>query len=108
MQDYYDDQNYYYTSFIMDDKMELLRMRNGATPSIDWTYEFVDFTTAEATDFFRQKDPAFIANDPRDPQVLYLMGRYQGKGSVIRFQKRDARIRWYAKFDYLTKVQAYS
>ena len=74
--DYYDDQNYYYTSFIMDDKMELLRMRNGAQPTVDWTYEFTDYTAAEATDIFRQKDPAFITNDPRDNQVLYLIGRY--------------------------------
>lgn len=46
--------------------------------------------------------------DPKDDQVLYLSGRLQGAGSVIRFQKRDATVRWWAKFKLLSNIYAFA
>jgi len=44
--------------------------------------------------------------DPKDSSVLYLTGRIRGFGSVVRFQKREMNIRWWAKFNQLTKIYA--
>jgi len=46
--------------------------------------------------------------DPKDDQVLYLTGRLRGYGSVVRFEKRDFSIRWWAQFNLLTKIYAYA
>jgi hypothetical protein len=46
--------------------------------------------------------------DPKDEQVIYLTGRYYGRGSVMRFQKRQAKLRWYAQFGQMTSVRAFA
>lgn len=56
----------------------------------------------------RRKDASFIHPDPRDNTALYMTGRIRGKGSVARFQKRDATIRWWAQFSELTKIYGFS
>jgi len=65
--DGYDGKSYFYQAFIMNNKIEMLRILNAATPVIDWSYEFYDFSTTESTDFYRLKDPAFIHMDPENP-----------------------------------------
>ena len=63
-----------------------MRIRNADPPEIDWNQEIVDLTTdQEADDLYRRKDASFIHTDPKDDQVLYLTGRIQGMGSVVRF-----------------------
>jgi hypothetical protein len=51
-------QEYIYWSFIMDDKVQMLRMMNipptSGNPIVDWAYSFDKPTTAEATDKFRR------------------------------------------------------
>ena len=97
--DYFDGKDYIYAAFLMDSKLEFLRLTNTNEPVVDWSYEFTDDTTAQVTDdLTRRKDPAFIHTDPRDEQVVYLSGRYYGRASVMRFQKRQAKLRWFAYF----------
>ena len=85
--DYFDSKDYIYVSFLMDSKMEFLRLTNTADPVIDWTYEFTDGTAGTVADveLFKRKDPSFIHIDPNDEQVIYLTGRYYGRGSIMRF-----------------------
>ena len=83
----------------MNSNIELVRLLNGATPIVDYTYEFYDYSTDESTDFKRLKDPAMIHMDPKDNGDFYWMGRYQGNGAIMRFTKRTARLRWWARFD---------
>jgi hypothetical protein len=108
--DYKDGQNYFYTSFNMNDVMHVVRVLNLADdPKVDWHYKITDITTAEnAEERIRRKDATFMHPDPKDDQVLYLTGRMRGFGSVVRFQKRDFSIRWWAQFNQLTKIYAYS
>jgi hypothetical protein len=43
--DSYDNLQYVYQAFLMNDKVEMLRMQISSTnPVIDWSYEFYDFT----------------------------------------------------------------
>lgn len=43
--DYLDGQAYIYVSFLMDTKLELLRVLNSdIEPKVDWSYEFTDLT----------------------------------------------------------------
>lgn len=65
--DGYDGKSYFYQAFIMNDKIQMMRILNAATPVIDWSYEFYDFSATESTDFYRLKDPAFIHMDPENP-----------------------------------------
>jgi hypothetical protein len=103
-----DDQNYFYTSFNMNDEMHVVRVRNDVDdPQVDWHYSVVDITEDQEEDWqIRRKDSNFMHPDPKDPMVLYLTGRLRGFGSVVRFQKRDFRIRWWAQFNQLTKIYA--
>lgn len=68
--DYFNGKPYYYLSFLMDKKLEMVRMEAPQTesgkPIIDWSYEFYDFTAAEASDKFRRKEPMNIYPDPID------------------------------------------
>jgi len=108
--DVFDGQNYFYTAFTINDTMQMMRIRvNGDTPEIDWNQEIVDIdTTTQADDQIRRKDASFIHPDPEDDQLLYMTGRLRGYGSVVKFQKRDAVVRWWAEFTYLTKIYAYA
>lgn len=74
--DAYDGKSYFYISFLMNDKIELVRLLNGATPIIDYSYEFYDYSESESLPFKRLKDPAMIRMDPRDSGDYYWMGRY--------------------------------
>lgn len=106
-QDSYDGQAYVYESFLMDDKVEMLRMLvSTSTPVIDWSYEFYDYTTAEAEAIDRRKDPAFMHMDPLDDTIFYLSGRYQGRASVMKFFKRTGKMIWWNKFGALSNIRA--
>jgi len=39
--------------------------------------------------------------------MFYLTGRFEGSGSVMRFQKRNARLRWFLKFNQMTNIRSY-
>lgn len=46
-QDSFDNLQYIYQAFLMNDKVEMLRMQVKSTnPVIDWSYEFYEFTEA--------------------------------------------------------------
>jgi hypothetical protein len=46
--------------------------------------------------------------DPVDNQVFYMTGRYHGRASVMRFNKINGRLRWYAKMGNMTTVRAHA
>jgi hypothetical protein len=110
--DYFNGKPYYYLSFLMDKKLELVKLEAPQTesgaPRIDWSYEFYDFSTTEATDQYRRKEPMNIFPDPIDNQVFYLTGRYQGNGMIMRFNKINGRLRWYAKLEKMSIIRAWS
>lgn len=102
-----DGQEYIYEAFLMDDKIEMIRLLvSTTTPVIDWSYEFYDFTEDEASASDRRKDPAFIHMDPNDNTVFYLSGRYQGRASVMKFFKRTGKMIWWNKFSLLSNIRA--
>lgn len=105
--DSYDGRSYFYSAFLMDQKIEMVRVLNSATPVIDWSYEFYDYTVDEALEFKRLKDPALLMEDPRDPSEFYLAGRYQGNAAIMRFEKRMGRLRWWARFDQLSNIRGW-
>jgi hypothetical protein len=82
--DYYDGLSYVYQAFIMNNKIQLTRVLNTASPVVDWSYEFNEYTSTEKPDDkWRRKEPKFITTDPTNQQVFYLSGRFQGKASVM-------------------------
>ena len=53
--DAYDLKQYLYWSFIMNNKVEMLRMLVSSTiPKIDWSWEFYLFNSTQATDLYRR------------------------------------------------------
>lgn len=106
-QDFYDGQQYIYWAFIMNNQIEMLRMLVSVTmPVIDWSYEFYLFTSSQASDLIRRQDPALMHIDPTDNSVIYLSGRYQGKGSVMKFAKRTGKMQWWASLKNVTSVRS--
>ena len=100
--DYRDSQPYFYAAFIKDGAMFFLRVVDGSNSlTIDWNFRFVNYSDAEelAEPLLNIKEPNFIVPDPKQQSALYLIGRYRGKGSVIRYNKRDGSIRWHAQFE---------
>ena len=75
---------------------------------MDWNYKFVQFTAAEITadPLLAKKEANFIYADPKQQSQLYLIGRYRGLGSVIRFNKRDGTVRWHAQFDKFSRINS--
>ena len=58
VKDSFDGRSYFYEAFLMDDKIQILRILNGEKdPVIDWSYELYDYSATESTDFYRLKDP---------------------------------------------------
>lgn len=109
--DYRDYQPYFYGAFIKDSAMFMLRVADGgATPTIDWNFQFVNYSDEEelANPLLNMKEPNFITPDPKQQSALYMIGRYRGKGSVIRFNKRDGSIRWHAQYEKMSSIMSVS
>lgn len=112
VRDYRDYAPYFYTAFIKDTEMFMLRVLDNPEANgllVDWNYRFAPATASELTadPLFGNKEPNFITPS-ENQQMLYLVGRYEGKGSIVKFQKRDGTVRWYVKFNQLTRINAYS
>jgi hypothetical protein len=106
-QDFYDNFQYIYQAFLMDSKVYMARtLMSTNTPVIDWSYEFYDYSSDEGTDKDRRKDPQTIHLDPKDNEVFYLSGRFQGYASVMKFQKRNGKMDWWAQFKQLTSIRS--
>lgn len=46
-------------------------------------------------------------HDPRDDQKIYLSGRHEGHGSVMKYLKRNGRLDWWATFPMMTNIRAF-
>ena len=108
--DYRDYQPYFYTAFVKDNSMFMLRVADGGNLYVDWNYRFVEYSTAEiaANKLLDKKEANFIVADPKQQAQLYMVGRYRGLGSVIRFNKRDGTVRWHAQFDKMSRINSVS
>jgi hypothetical protein len=61
----------------MNSKIQMIRILvSTVVPVVDWSYEFYDYTSSEANDIFRRKEPAFMNVNPLDNTVFYISGRY--------------------------------
>lgn len=96
----------------MDDHIQMLRMVNvppdQGNPIMDWAFQFTDFTAAQSTDQYRRKDPVFLNNDPEDPSSFFSLGYYQGTAAIMKFQKRNGRLRWWLSFPQYTRINSYA
>jgi len=108
--DYRDYLPYFYTAFLKDNTMYLLRVADGDQILVDWNYQFVEYSATEITanKLLEKKEATFILADPKQPSALYLIGRYRGLGSVIRFNKRDGTVRWHAQFTKMSHINSVS
>jgi hypothetical protein len=50
---------------------------------IAWNYHYAD----PNSDWRNKKTPRFLHQDPTDPSRMYLLGRYYGTASIIKFNK---------------------
>ena len=103
--DYRDSLPYYYTAFLKDDVMHLLRVKDldedEIDPTIDWDFKFDDYSEEELLDYplLNRKEPNFIVPVSKDITNFYMIGQYRGKGSVMQLSKRDASLEWHAQFE---------
>jgi len=50
----------------------------------------------------------FILSDPKSIAYLFLVGRHNGLGSVMKFGKRDGSVRWHAQFNKMSNINSVS
>jgi len=113
--DYFDRKEYVYFAFIMDDltngpRMQMMRVLHvpgsSGNPVMDWSFYFSQYTSTQATDKDRRMDPVFIHDDTADSTAFYLSGYYRGNASIMRFQKRNAKLRWWLSFPKMTRINS--
>ena len=56
---------------------------------VDWSLKFRNFSDAEvaANPLLNTNEPYFFMQDHMNGTFLYLIGQYQGKGSLLKFNK---------------------
>lgn len=93
--------SYYYVSFVMLDYTQVLKINsvlNTKTNQHDivWTYQYgLDTSSLSPVDVWKNKKvPRFLHQDIHDSSRMYLLGRQNGKASVIKFDKRRFGIDW--------------
>ena len=101
--------SYYYVAFISNDQTWMVKI--DADPSgnsqparhqVVWSF-FYEFTgTTAATAWKNKKTPRFLHQDLRESDQMYLIGRYYGKASVIKFSKTGSSV------DYRLAFHCYS
>jgi len=110
--EYYDDTPYIYTAFLMQDRMQFIKLaqevpdESYAFPRIKYHYEFKDLDDSQFDAFFRQHRPEVIFTVPYENDSIFIAGKYRGNGSVMKFNKRSANLHWYTRFDKFTQVNA--
>ena len=60
--------------------------------NIKWNYQYIyDYGTAGSVgiEYKQKKIPGFLHQDPRDDTRMYLLGQWNNRASVIKFQKRN-------------------
>jgi hypothetical protein len=82
-----DGQSYYYTSFVMENVLHVLKI-NSITFKIKWDYEYGD----EAMSYYDV--PGFLHQDQKDRSRMYLLGSFAKKASVVKFNKRNMDVDW--------------
>jgi hypothetical protein len=96
--EYIDDKSYYYVSFVKDDQMHFLKF--GASDlKITWHYSLKESGTYA---------PRYLIMDPVDQTQFYIMGQMNAKGSILRLQRRDAKVNYQVNFNTMTDVTAYT
>jgi len=86
---------YYYTSFIMDDYLQILKI-DSSERTIKWNYQYY-YTPIEAdsSDVYKNwKVPGFLHQCSNDVSRMYLIGRFNHAASVIKFSKRNMKVDW--------------
>jgi len=85
----------------------MLNVGDKGNPVMDWSFSFDNYATTTVTsDYYRRKDPVFIHDCPTDLSSFYLSGYYQGAGSIMKFQKRNAKLRWWLSFPKMTRINS--
>lgn len=98
-----------YISYLAADKMQLASIMVQPTRADpNWNYEFDDLSVIkQPDDFYRQKLPYMLINDPLgDPNQFLLGGTYMGVGSIMRLYKRNGLLHWNTQIESITSVQA--
>ena len=95
--------SYFYLTFIMDDKLEVMKFRDepddpevspGHHP-VEWNYEYeYVFTTDEADTWKNKKSARFLHPDQRDPTSMFFLGRIYGRATIIKFNTRSFSRDW--------------
>jgi len=87
-----DGQAYYYASFIMEDYLQIVKIRK-ADQAITWNYQYYVSTTSN-TKWQNMKVPGFLHQDPNEPTRMFLIGMWTWRASVLKFNKRNAAMDW--------------
>jgi hypothetical protein len=95
-----DFQAYTYMSFMMDGRIQMLRMQSD-TAAIDYSYEFNE-------DHSKTPKASFLFPCTKSKTSFYWAGTHSGVGSIMRFNKQDASLIWRTDFPSMSRVNSVS
>jgi hypothetical protein len=82
---------YYYLSFVMDDRLILVKM-NSKTGEVAYSYDY--FISKAGEDWRNKKIPQTFLQDPTSSNRMFLFGQFEQRASIIKFVKSTAQLDW--------------
>ena len=80
--------------------------RSNEFPELMYHFSLTDIPVEENDDdLVRQKRPQYMFLSGNE-ESFFVSGRYRGVGSIMKFYKRNAALRWHAQLDTMTSVDA--
>lgn len=104
MADKHDGKSYFYASFIMDDYLVFVKVKDdGGEMEIDYSYSY--FATDDGTysvNWPNFKVPGFLSQDPNDDSKLFYIGQFNNRATVMHLRKKNMRIEWKVEIEHET------
>lgn len=86
-----DGKPYYYASFIMDDTLILVKI-NSDTLEVKYAHQYINAIAGE--EWRNKKIPGLMIQDKQNSNRMYLLGQFNQRASVIKFDKSTAQVDW--------------
>ena len=77
----------------MDDALMLTKI-NSETLEIEYVHQYTVLSPATGLEYTNKKIPAQFIQDKSEPTKMFLLGQFNQRASVIKFDKINAAVDW--------------
>lgn len=98
-----DGMKYYYASFIMDDRLILVKI-DSDSGEVKYSYDYM--LTISGQEWRNKKIPQLFMQDPTAANRMFLIGQFGQRASVMKFEKSTAQLDWILQIKHATGLAA--